>query len=41
MARAVEGPVTEDFPASLIQRHPHITLVLDRAAASRLQRARV
>jgi glucosamine-6-phosphate deaminase len=41
VARAVEGPVTEDFPASLIQRHPHATLVLDEAAASRLQRARV
>ncbi|MEC5181209.1 glucosamine-6-phosphate deaminase [Arthrobacter sp. CG_A4] len=41
VARAVEGPVTEDFPASLIQRHPHVTLFLDSAAASRLQRARV
>lgn len=38
VARAVEGPVTEDFPASLIQRHPRATLVLDEAAASRLQR---
>ena len=37
VARAVEGPVTEDFPASLIQRHPRATLVLDEAAASRLQ----
>ncbi|BCW68473.1 glucosamine-6-phosphate deaminase [Arthrobacter sp. NicSoilB4] len=37
VARAVEGPVTEDFPASLIQRHPRATLVLDGAAASRLQ----
>lgn len=36
VARAVEGPVTEDFPASLIQRHPRATLVLDGAAASRL-----
>lgn len=41
VARAVEGPVTEDFPASLIQRHPNATLVLDAAAASRLQCARV
>lgn len=41
VARAVEGPVSEDFPASLIQRHPHVTLVLDDAAASRLQLARV
>ena len=37
VARAVEGPVTKDFPASLIQRHPRATLVLDEAAASRLQ----
>lgn len=37
VARAVEGPVTEDFPASLIQRHPRATLVLDEAAASRLR----
>lgn len=38
VARAVEGPVTEHFPASLIQRHPRATLVLDEAAASRLKR---
>lgn len=37
VARAVEGPVTENFPASLIQRHPRATLILDEAAASRLQ----
>lgn len=41
VARAVEGPVSEDFPASLIQRHPRVTLVLDAAAASRLQGGRV
>lgn len=39
VARAVEGPVTEDFPASLIQRHPCATLILDDAAASQLQRS--
>jgi glucosamine-6-phosphate deaminase len=38
-ARAIEGPVTEDFPASMIQLHPHVTVVLDEAAASKLQRA--
>jgi glucosamine-6-phosphate deaminase len=37
VARAVEGPVSEDFPASMIQRHPHATLVLDGAAASQLE----
>ncbi|GAA1360459.1 glucosamine-6-phosphate deaminase [Arthrobacter rhombi] len=34
--RALQGPVTEDFPASIIQRHPHVTVVLDDAAASLL-----
>lgn len=37
-ARAVEGPVTEDFPASMIQLHPHVTVIIDEAAASKLQR---
>ena len=32
--RALQGPVTEDFPASLLQRHPRVTVVLDRAAAA-------
>ncbi len=34
--RALRGPVTEDFPASVIQRHPQVTVVLDGAAASLL-----
>ncbi|WP_427131517.1 glucosamine-6-phosphate deaminase [Pseudarthrobacter sp. S9] len=37
-ARAIEGPVTEQFPASMIQLHPNVTVILDEAAASRLQR---
>lgn len=37
---ALEGPVGEQFPASVIQRHPQVTVVLDREAAARLgQRA--
>jgi len=36
VARAVEGPQTADLPASFLQRHDHVTLVLDAAAASRL-----
>lgn len=32
----VEGPVTPDAPASILQQHPQATLYLDRAAASRL-----
>ncbi|MET3809403.1 glucosamine-6-phosphate deaminase [Arthrobacter sp. UYEF3] len=38
-ARAIEGPVTEQFPASLIQLHPNVTVIVDEAAASKLQRA--
>ena len=37
MARAVEGPVAARFPASAIQLHPHVTVVLDEAAASKLE----
>ncbi|MGP5196474.1 glucosamine-6-phosphate deaminase [Arthrobacter rhombi] len=33
---ALEGPVGQEFPASVIQRHPNVTVVLDRAAAARL-----
>ncbi len=33
----VEGPVTALWPASALQLHPHVTVLLDRAAASRLQ----
>jgi len=37
VAAAVEGPVTTDCPASLLQHHPNAVLVVDRAAASRLR----
>ena len=33
---AVEGPVTPDVPASILQEHADCTLMLDEAAASRL-----
>lgn len=36
---AVEGPVTPDCPASILQRHDNTTLYLDRAAASKLTTA--
>jgi glucosamine-6-phosphate deaminase len=39
IARAVEGPVTAMCPASVLQLHPHATVVLDDAAASELQLA--
>jgi glucosamine-6-phosphate deaminase len=39
VARAVEGPVTSSLPGSAIQLHPHVTVVVDEAAASQLQNA--
>ncbi|MCE0508580.1 MULTISPECIES: glucosamine-6-phosphate deaminase [Microbacterium] len=36
VARAVEGPLTALLPGSAIQLHPHATVVVDEAAASRL-----
>lgn len=36
VARALQGPVTTQVPASLLQAHPHVTVVLDREAASGL-----
>ena len=38
VAGAVEGRVTEEVPASAIQLHPRVTVVLDLPAASRLCR---
>lgn len=39
VAGAVEGPLTATVPGSAIQLHEHVTVVVDEAAASRLQRA--
>jgi glucosamine-6-phosphate deaminase len=36
VAAAVEGPVTEACPASLLQRHPRTTLIVDPDAAGSL-----
>lgn len=33
----VEGPVSARWPASALQLHPHVTVLLDRPAAGRLQ----
>ena len=37
--RMVEGGVSAMWPASVLQLHPHVTVLLDDAAASRLQLA--
>ncbi|AEF41890.1 glucosamine-6-phosphate deaminase [Hoyosella subflava] len=39
LAAALHGPVTSDCPASVLQLHDHVTVIADKAAASRLQRA--
>ena len=36
VAAAVEGPVTSMCPGSVLQFHPHATVIVDDAAASRL-----
>lgn len=38
VARALEGPVTAEIPASALQLHPRVTVVLDRRASSGLAR---
>lgn len=32
----IEGPITSDVPASFLQEHPHVTVLLDTEAASLL-----
>jgi glucosamine-6-phosphate deaminase len=39
VAAAVEGPLTASCPGSVLQLHPHATVVVDEAAGSRLARA--
>ena len=36
IAQAVNGPVTEDVPASILQNHENVTFILDEGAASKL-----
>lgn len=38
IAHAVEGPVTAEVPASVLQMHPRTIVVIDEAAASQLKR---
>jgi len=33
----VEGPVSAMWPATILQHHPHVTVLIDNSAASRLQ----
>jgi len=36
VAKSVKGPITEEIPASILQKHPDCTFILDEAAASKL-----
>lgn len=36
IAKAVNGPVTEEVPASILQKHGNVTFIVDEAAASKL-----
>ena len=38
IAAAIEGPITADVTASILQMHPRVTYLLDEAAASKLKR---
>jgi glucosamine-6-phosphate deaminase len=37
LAAALEGPVTEDLPASVLQRHPDVIVIADDACSARLR----
>ena len=39
LAAAVEGPLSASCPASVLQLHPHVTVLVDEPAAGRLERA--
>ena len=38
IARSVEGDVTEQVPASILQQHPDCTFIIDEAASTELTR---
>ncbi|GKS81612.1 glucosamine-6-phosphate deaminase [Ligilactobacillus pabuli] len=38
VAKMIEGPVTEDVPASILQQHPNVVVLLDEAAAAKLSK---
>ena len=39
IAAAIEGPLTASAPGSAVQLHPHVTVIVDEAAASLLENA--
>lgn len=39
LAEAIEGPVTAQLSASVLQMHPHVTVIVDAEAGAKLKRA--
>ncbi|RDI41390.1 glucosamine-6-phosphate deaminase [Falsibacillus pallidus] len=37
LQKLIHGPFTEDFPASILQRHPNVTIIADQDALSLLR----
>ncbi|MCK4437183.1 6-phosphogluconolactonase, partial [bacterium] len=37
LVRAIEGPVTTSIPASMLQLHPNVTVIVDEEAATHLK----
>lgn len=37
VAKAIDGPVTEEVPASILQNHANVVFIVDEAAASELE----
>lgn len=37
VAQLINGDVSEDFPASILQKHDHVTIIADEAALSKVQ----
>lgn len=38
LARLIDGEVNEDFPASILQKHPDVTVIADEAAFGKVRR---
>ena len=36
VAQMISGPITEKLPASVLQQHPNVTVIIDDAAAAKL-----
>jgi glucosamine-6-phosphate deaminase len=36
IAKAIQGPIDDRVPASILQTHPNVTFAIDRAASSAL-----